>query len=101
VLGLLFLVISARKVWLGVPASQLKKVRCKNCNGGFQALLPREDSGGAPEWGKIPANLLALVRDGGDDIHRSPLANTRKCSTCAGLGYFLVEKKPPQTYLGA
>lgn len=90
VMGLVFFVLCSRKVWLGVTPYELRKVRCRHCSGGIQALLTRED--GELAWGKIPPFLLQLVRDGGDDIHRPPLANIRKCSNCAGMGSTLHPK---------
>lgn len=91
VMGLVFFVVCSRKVWLGVTPYELRKVRCRSCSGGIQALLTRED--GELAWGKIPRDMLSLVRDGGDDIHRPPLANTRKCRDCAGMGSHLRPKK--------
>lgn len=91
VAGLVAIVLCSRKVWLGVTPQDLRKVKCRFCSGGIQALLTRED--GEPAWGPIPPDLQSLVRDGGDDIHRPPLANIRRCSNCAGMGSYLRPEK--------
>jgi hypothetical protein len=91
VMGLVFVVLGSRKVWLGVTPYELRKRKCRHCSGGIQALVTRED--GDLAWGKIPPELLSLVRDGGDDIHRPPLANIRKCPNCAGFGSTLLPKE--------
>jgi hypothetical protein len=86
VLALVLVVLAQRRVWYGVSPYELAKVKCRHCSAGTQHLNAGDG------WGPVPAHILALVRDGGDDIHRSPSANIRKCAQCAGLGYTLVPR---------
>jgi hypothetical protein len=87
-----FIYMWPRKRWYPENglSSYFERRRCTRCSGGMQSL-------GDDGWGKIPKSHLMLDRDGGDDLHRAPLANTRNCPCCNGSGYHLVETGLPYT----
>lgn len=91
-LPLLIIPLRAPIRWVGTPAHAFTKRKCPSCSGGIQTMVP-DDETKRPEWHKIPRKWNMLERDGGDDVHRAPLANIRDCKECNGMGFVLVKRK--------